>query len=151
MGRPRWARFGLSHSLPGRGAKVEPLRWPGGHLRVLIRGEAERGKVLEYTRIELGDGWARRTVRGSHPVHLPEVVDRPAGQRLAERKRRMHGDQAVVGPFHLAKYGVQSLERPGYFAQGWITRQAEARNVARLLELSVEPCAERRVMSRNPR
>ena len=78
-------------------------------------------------------------VRGSHPVHLPEVVGRPVGQRLAERKGRVYGDQPIVGPFHLVQYGVQSLERPGYFTQGRITRQAEARNVARLLELSVEP------------
>jgi Mitochondrial biogenesis AIM24 len=122
-----------------------PSRVPGADRRdrsddILSGGcEAERCKLVENLGVEVGNGRTDRAGRGSHPVHLSQMIGGPRGQGCAERLGGGHGDQTVIWPFQLAQHGVQPLERPGHLGAGGITGQAEAGDVLGLVVQAMEP------------
>ena len=132
------ARFGLSHSLPGRGAKAEPLRWPGGHLRVLIRGEAESRQGARVCPYRAG-GWGGTPNRPGQSSSSSAGGGRPASRAAVGRTQAPN----ARGPAR--RWALPSRPVWCAIASGQVTSPrggSPARlkqGMSRLLELSVEP------------
>ena len=138
----------------GLGARGESLRGFGRRrIRSLrARAESEGREVFDNFSVELeGLTLDRAVLGGCEPVHLPQVIDRPTRQGLAEGIGRFHRDEAIVWAFNFRHHRMEAPERPANFVRGRISRDRETRNVLQAAQnVRWKRSAALRVTSRHP-